>query len=160
MWIRTLRLRGAVTQPLSGAWRVRGGAGRRRGGAVLGRAARAPPPAQTQALGRGPCLPADSGGPLLLRGRVTRGQSVGLARGSPRLHPSAGEEASAHTVSGWVVGRPQWGNSQMSPAAPGGRWPQCWGWGSLGQSAGPREGMPGPFQECSAQAWAGGSSRE
>ena len=50
MWMGTLRLRGAVTQPLSGAWRVRGGAGRRRGGAVLVRAARAPPPAQPQAL--------------------------------------------------------------------------------------------------------------
>ena len=83
---------------------------------------------------------------------------MGLARGSPRLHPSAGEEAPALIVSGWVVGRPQWGNSQMSPAAPGGL--PCWGWGSLGQSAGPREGMPGPFQECSAQALAGGSSRE
>ena len=30
---------------------------------------------------------------------------MGLARGSPQLHPSAGEEAPAHIVSGWMGGR-------------------------------------------------------
>lgn len=62
---------------------------RRRGGAVLGRAARAPPTTQRQALGRGPCLPADSGGPLLLMGQVRRGQSVGRVRvwGWPEAAP-------------------------------------------------------------------------
>lgn len=57
---------------------------------MLGRAARAPPPTQPQALGRGPCLPADSGGLLLLMGRVRRGQSVGRVRvwGWPEAAPS------------------------------------------------------------------------
>lgn len=45
-------------------------------------------------------------------------------------------------------------------AAPGEQWLRCRGWRSTGQSAGPREGKPRPFQECSAQAWAGGGHRE
>lgn len=45
-------------------------------------------------------------------------------------------------------------------AAPGEQWLRCRGWRSTGQSAGPREGKPRPFQECSAQAWAGGGRRE
>lgn len=57
MWMGTLRLQGAVTQPLYGAWHVRGGAGRGRGGSYAGKAARAPPPAQPQALRQGPLSP-------------------------------------------------------------------------------------------------------
>lgn len=42
------------------------------------------------------------------------GSECGAGRGSPGLHPSAGEEAPAHKASGWVVRRPQWGSSQVS----------------------------------------------
>lgn len=89
------------------------------------------------------------------------GQSVGLARGRPRLHPSAGEEAPAHTVSGWVGGREATVRERPDvPGCPRKAVASVLGLGVLGTECWAQRGNAGPFQECSAQAWAGGGSRE
>lgn len=73
VWMGTLRLREAVTQPLPGAWHVRGGAGAKGEAAVLGRGGRSVTPAQPQAP-RQRSSPSDSRGPLLLMRWLRRGQ--------------------------------------------------------------------------------------
>ena len=106
MWMGILRLQGAVTQPLSGAWHVRGGAGEV---AVLGRAAESSPLLPNpRVLGRGLSPPpGDSGGSTLTDGVSEEGSECGAAQRRSRTSLSCWGRSpcpQSEWVGGWSGG--------------------------------------------------------